>query len=91
LFANETGDAERLDDIPEYLTCVPLGDPMVDIYQTYPTIGILELMILTIGGDIDIRPLANRFFNEFGSRTAAKCNSLYLVMRGTRITNVCTI
>jgi len=61
---------------------------MVNIYQSYPTVRILELMILAVRRQIDIRSLGDGFFDEFGTGTATQGNGLYRFLRGSRVADV---
>ena len=70
---------------------MPLGVPMVDIYQSDPSLRILELMVFAIGSDIHIGSLPDRFIDKFSPRTTASSNGFNGTFRRTRVSHVRTI
>ena len=61
---------------------------MVDVYQSYPSVCILKLVILAVGGQIDIRALLYRRFDELGSATSAQSDCLHRLFCGARVAYV---
>ena len=55
---------------------------MVDVYQSDLTVCVLELMVLTIGREVHIGTLCDRFSDELRAASTAQSDGLdHLVLR----------
>lgn len=63
---------------------------MVNVDESYSSVGGLEFMVFAIGGEIDVCALGYCFVNELRSASSAEGYGLYHLLGRTRVAHVRT-
>ena len=64
-------DAVWCEQLFEYISCVLLGHPMVNIDESYSFVSVLHLVVFAVGCDIDVCLLCDGVLDELCARTTA--------------------